>query len=407
MKRTKFDWWLAGICISRVCNGLVFMTYGAALSVLQKEWVMSAVQAGSIASGFQLGYAVSLITFSIIADRISSRKVYLGSLFATGICSLTFAFFARDFLSGLILHTVMGLALGGTYTTGVMIIADQYIPTSRGMAVGFFIASTSCGYALSLAISGMVLPIGGYRLSFFLTCIGPIIGWFVAWISLRHTVIPVRERKTEQKFVKEVLGNRRAMYLIWGYTFHNWELHGMWSWTPAFIATCLKVAGAPEIKAAGSGAQFSALFHVMGLMASLSMGTLSDHLGRARVMLMLATMSTVCSFIFGWTIGLPFLVIIGIGVVYYFSSLGDSPILSATLTEVTEPSYLGTALGLRSLLGFGAAAIAPLAFGAILDWSNPLTEGQRLYVTWGWAFSLLGVGGLGAIWAIHQYEKIR
>ena len=59
----KFDWWLAGICLARTFNGLVFMTYAATLPVLQREWGMSAAAAGSIAGGFQLGYAVSLVRF--------------------------------------------------------------------------------------------------------------------------------------------------------------------------------------------------------------------------------------------------------------------------------------------------------------------------------------------------------
>jgi MFS family permease len=407
MQRTRFDWWLAGICASRVFNGLVFMTYAVALPLLQREWGMSAMQAGSIASGFQLGYAVSLVACSSLADRISARTVYLASLFAAGVCSLGFALLARDFLSALLLHTLVGVALGGTYTTGVMIIADQYAPTRRGLAVGSFIASTSCGYALSLVISGMAIPVGGYRLSFLLTCLGPILAWILAWITLRHTVVPVPERCSEQRFTREVLGNRPAMLLIWGYGFHNWELQGMWAWTPAFIAACLGATGAAGAQAVGSGANIVALFHVMGLMASLSMGTLSDRFDRARVMLALAGVSVACSFIFGWAFGAPLLVIIGIGALYALSSLGDSPILSAALTEVTEPSYLGAALGLRSLVGFGAGAIAPLAFGAVLDWSNPFAGGQRLYLTWGWAFSVLGVGGLGAIWAIRQYGKLR
>ncbi|MGQ9646540.1 MAG: MFS transporter [Thermodesulfobacteriota bacterium] len=407
MKRTKFDGWLAGICASRICNGLVFMTYAGALSVLQREWDMSASQGGSIVSGFQLGYAFSLVLFSSIADRISARTVYLGSSFAAGICSLWFAFLARDFLSGLILYTAVGVALGGTYTTGVMIIADQYVPTRRGMAVGLFIASTSCGYALSLAISGIALPIGGYRLSFLLTCIGPILGWLLAWITLRHTVVPVPEKRVGEKFTGEVLTNRDAMLLIWGYTFHNWELQGMWSWTPAFMAACLGLAGMIGVEAASSGAYIAALFHVTGIMASFSMGALSDRLGRVKVMLVLATLSMACSFIFGWSIGFPFAVTIGMGVVYAFSSLGDSPVLSAALTEVVEFSYLGRALGLRSLLGFGGGAIAPLAFGAVLDWSNPFVDGQREYLTWGWAFSVLGAGGAGAVWAMYRYGNRR
>jgi MFS family permease len=144
----------------------------------------------------------------------------------------------------------------------------------------------------------------------------------------------------------------------------------------------------------------------MGLIASFSMGILSDRLGRAQVILLLATISMICSFTFGWTVGLPLFLIFFIGVIYAFSSLGDSPVLSTALTEVVEPSYLGASLGLRSLLGFGFAAIAPLAFGAILDLSNPIVDGQRHYGTWGWAFSGLGVGGIGAIWAIYRYSKM-
>jgi MFS family permease len=165
-------------------------------------------------------------------------------MFAAGISSLVFQL-ARDFTSALILHTLVGITLGGTYTTGVMIIADQYAIRSRGMALGYFIASTSCGYALSLGISGLALPLGGYRLSFLLTCLGPLIGWSIAWMTLRGTHIPCSVRKKGQRFTGEVLKNRPAMLLIWGYTFHNWELLGMWSWTPAFLATCIGLGPRP------------------------------------------------------------------------------------------------------------------------------------------------------------------
>jgi MFS family permease len=404
-KRTRFDLWLAGLCASRLFNGLVYMTYAGALFELRREWGMSAAQAGAVASGFQVGYAVSLVIFSSIADRVSPQRVYLGSMFAAGVSSLAFALLARDFTSALILYTVVGITLGGTYTTGVMILADQYASRSRGMAVGFFIASTSCGYAFSLAISGVALPLGGYRLSFLLTGLGPIVGWLVAWMTLRGTRIPAAVRRKGQRFTREVLANRPAMLLISGYTGHSWELLGMWAWTPAFMATCLSLGGASGLKAAGSGAYLSAFFHLMGLLASLSMGSLSDRLGRGRVILFLAATSTVSSFLFGWSIGWPLALVMGIGMIYAFSALGDSPIFSAALTEVVDTAYLGSAFGLRSLMGFSAGAVAPLAFGAVLDWSNPVAAGRGLYAVWGWAFSLLGLGGLGAVWSTRQFSK--
>jgi len=406
-KRTRFDGWLAGICASRVFNGLVFMSYAAALPVLQREWGMSAAQAGLIASGLQIGYAVSLVVFSNVADRISPKRLYLWSLFAAGVFSLIFAVFARGFTSALILHTLVGISLGGTYTTGVMIIADQYASRHRGMAVGFFIASTSGGYAFSLAISGVAIPVGGTKLSFLLTCLGPMLGWFLAWITLRRTVVPAPARRKEQRFTREVLGNRPAMLLIWGYTCHNWELLGMWSWAPAFLAACLTLTGSTAVGAAGYGAYITASFHFVGLLASFSMGTLSDRVGRARILLVLAAASMACSFLFGWSAGWPLVLVVGIGLVYAFTALGDSPILSAALTEEVDAAYLGAALGFRSLVGFGAAAVAPVAFGAVLDWTNPMIHGQRVYTDWGWAFSVLGLGGAGAVWAALRFGRSR
>jgi MFS family permease len=326
-------------------------------------------------------------------------------MFAAGLSALGFAFFARDFTSALVLHTTVGVSLGGTYTTGVMIIADQYDARSRGMAVGVFIASTSCGYAVSLLISGATLPAGGYQLSFLLTCLGPLLGWAVAGWTLRSTAVPAARRRKGQRFTREVLAHRPTMLLIWGYVFHNWELLGMWAWTPAFLAACLTLTGSTHTDAAGSGALVTALFHSVGLLASFSMGALSDRVDRTAVMLTVAAISMSCSFVFGWTAGWHLAWVIGIGMVYAFSSLGDSPILSTALTETVNNAYLGAALGLRSLAGFGAAALAPMVFGLILDWTNPAAADRRLYTHWGWAFSILGLGGAGAVWAACRFRK--
>ena len=367
---------------------------------------MSAASAGSIASGFQIGYAISLVIFSALADRISPKVLYLWSFFMAAFFSLGFALIARGYLSALLLYTTVGISLGGTYTTGLMILAHQYPVERRGMAMGFFIASTSLGYALSLFLSGIALPIGGYKLSFLLTCLGPLFGSIFAWITLSKTEVPVAKRQQGHKFIRDVLGNPSARLLISGYTFHSWELLGMWSWTPAFLTGCLAIGGIEGSRAAGLGAYITALFHATGLLASFSMGLLSDHLGRARVIIMMSSISMVCSFVFGWSIGWPFIGVIGIGLIYAFSALGDSPVLSAALSESVDGPYLGAAFGLRSLLGFGAGAVSPLIFGAVLDWTNPTAFTHLKYTTWGWAYSILGLGGLGAVWAAYRFRGI-
>jgi MFS family permease len=401
----KWDFWLLGVCSSRVFTYLISMTYAALLPVLQQEWQMSAATAGTISSGFQMGYAFSLLFFSVLADRIGAKRVFLLSNFFTVVVSLLFAAFARGYYSGLILYTLIGVSIGGVYTPGIMMIAERYPSKGRGMAVGVFIASTSLSYALSLGISGAALPWGGYRSSFLLTCLGPLAGFILAWATLSSTPNRIFPRGRDQRFSIEVLRNTPAMLFIGAYALHSWELLGMWAWTPAFLFACLTVRGSGVAAAVGSGAYLVGLFHLMGIAASLSMGTLSDTLGRTSVILFIGSISTACSFGMGWLIGLPIGIIVVIGMIYAFSGLGDSPILSASITENVEPSYLGTALALRGLLGFGAGALSPFVFGAVLDWSNPTFQSTGIYETWGWSYSILGLGGLGVIVTVYLLHR--
>jgi len=401
----KLDWWLTGVCSGRALSQTVTMVYAAALPVLQQEWGMSASKAGTISSGYQIGYAVSLLVISSLADKMGAKLLFLASTMSGAALTTVFAFLARDYFSTVVLYTLVALAIGGSYTTGLIVLSERYAPERRGMATGFYIASSSLGYFLSLVLSGIAIPLGGYRLSFLLTSGATVLGGILLWITLSRTKETVVAREKQQSFRKEVLTNKPAMLFIGAYTGHCWELLGLWSWAPAFMTACLMAQGADGLKAAGMGAYVAAGFHLSGLVASFSMGSLSDRLGRARVILFMAGISTLCSFVFGWTIGLPFSLIVAIGMIYNFTSLGDSPVLSVGLTEVVTPSYLGVAFGLRSLLGFGAGAISPVVFGAILDWTNPQAAGQAYYADWGWAFVSLGLPGFGAVWAAHQLRR--
>ncbi|HEV8614155.1 MAG TPA: MFS transporter [Methylomirabilota bacterium] len=385
------DGWLLAVCLARALMTSIFMTYAAALPVLRPAWGMSATAAGSISTGSQLGYAVSLVVFSSLADRLGARRVFVSSAWLSAIAALAFAFGARSYVSGLVLYTLVAVSQGGAYTTAIMLIADRYPPERRGSAVGWLIASSSLGYALSLVVSGIALSYG-YEVSFVVAACGPLLGACMLVLALRTTPNVVHPRRTGLRFGSAVVRNARAMRLMLGYTFHSWELLGMWAWVPAFLAAAFAAGGAGE-RAVTLGAYLSASFQVMGLVASSSMGRLSDRLGRRTVLFGLAASSAACSFVFGWLIGAPIALVFAVGALYSFTALGDSPVLSTALTEAVEPPYLGAALALRSFLGFGAGAIAPLVFGAVLDATNPAGIAVG---AWGWAFVTLGIGGAAA-----------
>ena len=136
----------------------------------------------------------------------------------------------------------------------------------------------------------------------------------------------------------------------------------------------------------------ASLFHVTGMVASVLAGVLADRFGRTPVIFAMASLSAACSLVFGWLLGAPIPLVVAVGLLYGFAALGDSPIYSTAITEVVAPAYRGSALALRSITGYGAGAVAPLVFGAILDWYGARTTGA-----WGWAFVSLGIAGAGAV----------
>jgi MFS family permease len=294
--------WLLAICLSRVGAYMVYIAYAATLPVLQREWQLSGTTAGSIASAFQVAYALSLMGCSALADRVGARRVFLIGTVASAIASMAFAALARDYWSGLGLYTLLALTLGGTYTTGILLVAEHVPPERRGRAMGAYLAGHSLGLALALLVAGAAIPRGGYVLTFWLLAFGSIIGGVLAWLAVQSTRNVVTAPARGQRFGGEVLKNRPAMLVIAGYTMHSWELLGMWAWTPAFLAACFVAAGSELTRGAGLGAYMTSLFHLTGMAASLLAGFFADRFGRTPVILAMAAVSAGCSLVFGWLI---------------------------------------------------------------------------------------------------------
>jgi MFS family permease len=386
------------------------MAYPAVLSVVQEEWGLSSTAAGSISSAYQIGTAVALVFVSALADYLDPRLLFRISAGVTAAVSLLIPVLAHGHLSALLLFGAVAVAVAGIYTPAIMLLAERFEPARRGRAMGWFLAASSMGYVLALVVGGAVVARAGWRTALFVLALGPLL-CFALSVALfygersRRASAPAPRRMS---FDADLAGNRPAQLMIWGYVFHSWELLGMWAWTPAFIAAALAAQGTTIERAAGLGASLSAIFHVMGIVASATGGALSDRWGRTAVIAGMMLVSSACSFGFGWMLAAPLLLIVVVGSIYGFSALGDSSVYSTGITETVRPERLGSALAVRSLLGFGAGAIAPLVFGWVLD----LYGGRAASVAgWGWAFSTLGVGGvlglLSMLWLRTMPESRR
>ena len=385
-RRTEREW-LALICLGRAGNTLLFMTYPACLPALLSLWKMGAAEAGTVQAALNVGFAVSLLLTSWLADKMGAKKVMLISAWFTAVTSVAFALFARSYQSGMILMIIIGLAQGGTYTPAIMLVSERVTAERRGGAVGWLLASSSIGYVGSLLVSWAGLEIYGYEAAFAACAIGPVAALFLTVVALRETPNLIHPRDKAHLSLGVVLRDRRSILLTIGYTAHAWELLGMWAWAPAFLVASL----AGETDRGQTGLWIAALLHLSGVAASAMMGRASDRVGRKGVLVSVAAAGAICSFLFGWMLGAPLLALLPLTAAYGFVAVGDSPVLSTAMTEAVPAGYLGSLLAFRSILGFGAGAIAPIVFGAILDHSS--RNGEVPASAWGWAFVALGVGG--------------
>jgi MFS family permease len=382
---TESSLWLFLLCGSRFGASLAFMMYAGALGPVMQAWSLSAGEAGTIQTAFNAGYALSLVMTSWLADSLGAKRVFLWSGWLTALIALALAVFARSYGAGLALFTLLGLAKGGTYGPSIMLVAQGVPPARRGAAVGWTLGASSLGYFASIALSTTLAERLGYETAFLVCGAGPAVAAVIAAIGMRTRPNRIIARTTQvSSGVFQFLNDRRSLLLTAGYTTHCWELLGMWAWMPTFLNAVL--AGPDSSGIAVQSVWIAAAIHLSGCLSSLTMGKASDRFGRRRILLTMGCVGALCSFTIGWTVGQPMVFVLLLATLYGFSALGDSSVLSAAMTESVEAGRLGTALAVRSILGFGAGGLAPLAFGHVLDHAG----GSH---PWGWGFALLGIGG--------------
>ena len=403
--------WLAALCASRVLSAAWFVAYSAVLPLVREDWGLSARDAGMIQGAFHLGYLASLFIVGFLADHFGAKRTCLTAGVAGLLTPIAFVVFVDGFWSALWLHALTGLTQGGYYTP-VLAMVNEHVPRERrGRAMGLMIAASSAGYALALGAAGLVVAFAGWREALGVIAAMPVASWLIALAALRATPNVIHPRPAGQTVaaaIPAVLRNREGMLSVWGYTFHSWELLGLWAWMPAFLTAALMAGGSGAAEAAALGVSLSALTYVANIGGSIAGGVMSDRWGRTQTILLWSSVSLALSFSIGWMIALPVTLLVAIACLHNFSAIADSSVHSTVIAESVPPHMLGAAYAVRSVVGFGTGVISPVVFGWALDLAAGGNAGGKASAdafAWGVAWTTLALGGLlgpFATWKLHQ-----
>lgn len=385
--------WLLTLCSSQIFIMLVFINYSAILPILKTEWDMTNTQAGVIFSVYQLGYIASGVLLSTLSDRLNIRWIFITAACWSGIANLLFALYADDYYSGLILRGLTGIGMGGTYMPGLKLVAERFESTRRGRAVGLYVGALVLGASLSLVVPGVIAGSHGWRMAMIVCSLGVFCGTALSLLVFRG-YRPPTPQPSPRGFSGEILQNRPALLVIFGYASHMWEMYGMRSWLAPFFAAALTGWGFQSGKATALASIIAAALVGLGAFSTAITGSLSDRFGRTATVSMVMFGSAACSFAFGWLINTNLWLTLAVGILYGWLIVAESPVFSTALTELVAPGYLGAAMGMQSLVGYTMGMISPTVFGWALDHFQDWQPWPGVSGAWGIAFITVGLGAL-------------
>lgn len=373
-------------------NLVPYSSYIAVLPLAKEEWGLSSAQAGAVFSAYLAGFALASLYVVPLPDRWGCRPVILGSMLVSVVGNLLFPIAAHGFYSALALRLLPGIGMVGVYMPALRLIGERFPPRGRGAAMGMF---TSCAYganSLSLALTGSLIPSLGWREAYVVVSAISALSLVVGYMALRHS--DDRFAMGSSRLRLSVIKERAVRLVVLGYVAHSWELFLVRTWLPSFLAGLLLVRGYSRPDAVAVGAAMAALMLAPGGLGPFLGGTLSDRLGRARAAALILLVGGAGSLTVGWLGGLPWGLLIAVGLFLGLALAADSSIYSTAMVEVTSPSWLGSAMAVQSFCGFTAGVISPIVSGWVLDRS----PGDAAYgLAFGAAGAVALVGFLGML----------
>jgi MFS family permease len=318
---------------------------------------------GGLLTGLTLGAsAVGGLMFGFIADRVGRTRALMASILvyslASGACGLS-----QTVMQLAIFRVILGLGMGGEWTTGATLIAETWPAEHRGKALGLMQSTWAIGEMIAAGVVALVLPRFGWRAVFFVGVLPAII---VFWIlravpeseiwrargeKARGSLRLLLRKDVRRRGLLATAMNACAMFGYWG----------LFTWIPTYLLL--------PVAQGGRGLNLmttTTWLVVMGVGKWLGyafFGFFADSAGRKTSYATYLIIAAVLVPIYGMSRSPMWLLILGPPVAFfgtgYFSGY------AAIASELFPTEIRATAMGLSYNVGRGFSALAPLAVGAI------------------------------------------
>ncbi|WP_439543470.1 MFS transporter [Hyphomicrobium sp.] len=351
----------------------------AIVSELRAVWQMDPASATWLTNSVQIGFVVGALGASLfnLPDVLSARTLMASSALVAASANLALLV-APDANTAIALRFITGVALAGIYPPALKLISTWFVK-GRGLALGCIIGALTLGSAFPHLLRAVMTTLN-WHVVVAATSAMTLIG---AALMLKFAVegpFAYAKATFDPRQIGRVLRNKPVMLANVGYFGHMWELYAMWGWFLAFATAAFKLRDMD----AATASLVTFVVIAAGVVGCVLGGVVADRIGRTATTSIMMTVSGLCALAIGFTFSAPLWIFLLVSIIWGVSVVGDSAQFSAIVTEVGEPSFVGTSLALQLGLGFALTVVAIRAV--------PMFE--TYMGGWQWSFIILAPGPL-------------
>ena len=339
------------------------MLYSFVLAYLMTEFGMSKSTGGLLNSLTLVASAIGGLFFGVLADRLGRTRALMASILVYSISSAACGL-SRSIPQLAVFRFLLGLGMGGEWSSGAALIAETWRAEHRGRALGLMQSTYAIGEAVAAVTVLLVFPHFGWRAVFFA---GVLPALLVLWIYRGVPEPELWKNRTKGKksaVLRKLIHRDVLRNGLLATTMNAFSMFGYWglfTWIPSFLS--LPVSKGGRGLSVVVGTTFYLALSPGKWLGYASFGFFADAFGRRKpyfTYLLVAAIlvpfyAVIRSPLFLLLLG-PFVAFFGTG---FFSGY------AAIASELFPGEIRAAAMGLSYNLGRGLSAAAPFAVGAM------------------------------------------